>query len=184
MATDATGLGPVSFATKSARIVAGAGISKATARAATDDERWRYGVEVRRLNSRWCPQKRAPHYPVPEPYVYRKQPQSLAWHNSEDDLKRIGKAYTGWLAERDAPKPQPKVKPVMDNIVTLPPADEREAAPSPMQADEANEVARRHAAAALLHDISGQYGPRRAHKLRAMAEWLIAEPAVRIARQA
>jgi len=78
MATDATGLGPVSFETKSLRIVAGADISRATARAATDAERWRYGVEVRRIGSRWCPQQRAPHYPVPEPYVYRRQPQSLA----------------------------------------------------------------------------------------------------------
>jgi len=48
----------------------------------------------------------------------------------------------------------------------------------------ASEAERRQEAAALLHDISGQYGPRRAHKLRAMADWLVAEPAARIARQA
>lgn len=58
--------------------------------------------------------------------------------------------------------PQPKVKIMVDNVVPLTPA--------PVHASEAD---RRQAAAELLREIAGSYGPRRAHKLRAMADWLV-----------
>lgn len=42
---------------------------------------------------------------------------------------------------------------------------------------------RKAAAAALLREIAGGYGPRRAHKLRAMADWLLAAPAAQIKQE-
>jgi hypothetical protein len=108
-----------------------------------------------------------------------------AVHNGPElapvELPSIGKPAKPKLKRAPAPVPQPepKVKPVADNIAPFPPAHERE--PAPVHASEAD---RRQQAAELLRDIAAQYGPRRAHKLRAMADWLVAEPAVRIARQA
>jgi len=102
MAINQTGLGPISWETKSARVVSGRDIGKTECRLATEEERWRYGVERRRIGSKWAPQQRTPHYPTPEPYVYRRQPQSLAWRNSDSDIERITKAYHTWLDSRQS----------------------------------------------------------------------------------
>ena len=56
-----------------------------------------------------------------------------------------------------------------DTVVPFTPARE----PVPVHASEAE---RRQAAAELLREIAGSYGPRRAHKLRAMADWLVGVP--------
>lgn len=53
------------------------------------------------------------------------------------------------------------------------------ATPTPAREDMAE---RKAAAAQLLRDIAGEYGPRRAHKLRAMADWLTV-PAAQIKRE-
>lgn len=155
-------------APKTAKIVRGEDIAKTTARTATDAERWRYGVELRIIGSRWRPQKPAPHYPTPEPYVYRKRVHSLAWAES-DHNRNIDDDYRAWLAKRDA-KPEVKMadKPTGEVIPMRSPVEVPTSAP----AREASVDDRRVAAAALLREIAGEYGPRREHKLRAMAEWL------------
>lgn len=216
------------------KIVRGADIAKTVARRATEDERWRYGVELRITGSRWRSQTRAPHYPTPEPYVYRKRAQSLAWAEC-DHNRDIDRDYRAWLAARDEAASQPEAPKMADVsnsddcsslsaklaraagyrvhhdiygwYVVAPDEDEPGNGYS-LGFDgrlhhaicaEAWEVAARHtkptadivhlvtptpareglaerkaAAAKLLREIAGGYGPRRAHKLRAMADWLTA----------
>lgn len=208
-------------APRSGKVVRGEDIAKTTARRATEEERWRYGVELRILGSRWRPQTRAPHYPTPEPYVYRKRVQSLAW--APYQLGGIAQAtkYEAWLAARDKAAAQPEngngseadqmqlVRPKTPAASTVsrralgrridvqgrreessegagmtekPTADVvrlHVATSTPAREDMAE---RKAAAAQLLRDIAGGYGPRRAHKLRAMADWLTA-PAAQIKRE-
>lgn len=202
---------------KNAKRIDGAALAKTVARRATEEERWRYGVELRITGSRWRPQTRAPHYAVPEPYVYRKRTHSLAW--TPYQLGGISQAtkYEAWLAARDKAAAQPEARhddqpsageqagtrtdkrrvegrgatnqrgSAGRNGESRPVAAPTAAALTnnvvPLRAPESahahvREVptlaGRKAEAAELLREIAGQYGPRRAHKLRAIADWLTA----------
>lgn len=219
---------------KNAKRVDGAVLAKTVARRATEEERWRYGVELRITGSRWRPQTRAPHYPAVEPYVYRKRTNSLAWAPYQLGGVSQAQKYEYWLAGRDKAAAQPETTtdddakgmcgrlpdrhlerstrgPAMvgtgdgtghdrrrepalspDACGSVSGADQetssrdakgpamtakptadivRLVTPTPAREDLAS---RKADAAELLREIAGQYGPRRAHKLRAMADWLTA----------
>lgn len=185
---------------KSGRVVAAGDIAKTVARRATEDERWRYGVELRIAGSRWRPQKLAPHYPVPQPYVYRKAVHSLTWSAYQLNSKSLEENYEAWLAEREASKhraveaecvaalevaaesapaivegdgvlvPAGNVVPLRSHVST--PAREAVAVAPSIHVLPSN-VDRRQDAAVLLREIAETTGPRRAHKLLAIADWLV-----------
>lgn len=224
------------------RLKDGRDLGKTVARKATVDEQWRYGVELRIQGSRWRPQKRAPHYPVPEPYVYRKATHPLVWL-AHDHNRDIDDDYRAWLAERDAAKAKAIAAECLEAIneaeiddgVSGDPGlgievgkavalagdvqaaagcggggDNADGERSLWDGDRQIDTTRRgdaqdlrsdqmvgdnivpfiaHArepslderkadAAAMMREIAGNYGPRRAHKLRAMADWLEGKPAV------
>lgn len=234
---------------RNGKIVRSEDIAKTTARRATEEERWRYGVELRITGSRWRPQTRAPHYPTPEPYVYRRKVYPLTWAPYRvDHHYPIEREYEDWLIARDKAAAQPEApkdddlsgagdqarpradkrgtesrhgahqdrgagrrgdsrpvaapaeaprmteKPTADviRLVASMPAREVVALRSAakrhgLPLDEGRLAAlssvhdalaeRKAAAAQLLREIAGEYGPRRAHKLRAMADWLTAPAA-------
>lgn len=170
--------------------VHGQDIAKTVARKATEAERWRYGVELRITGSRWRQQTLAPHYPEPKPYVYQKRSHSLAWAASDHNAD-IDDDYRAWLAERDRKAEEitmktPTPPPARDYMAEYEANAERVAAtnvvpfavvagdkPGPTLDD------RRRDAASLLRELAAGYGPRRAHKLRAMADFLETAPARR-----
>lgn len=77
-------------------------------------------------------------------------------------------AYRNWLANELAgfePRYVPVVVPPRPRVYVVTPTREQDPVAVP-------EAARRRDAAALLRELAGKYGPRRADKLRAMADFI------------
>lgn len=161
-------------------------------------------ITLSRTTSRWCPPKAASEieafyrrhagelpvkrspktgYKIAWREYFGYRPPSLGALRKPPDTKAMADSYHLWIAERDREPPVKPPVPDPPRVNVLMPARET---PKPVEVIEASaepepvpEIARRRDAAALLRELAASYGPRRAHKLRAMADFIEA-PAVKL----